>query len=235
MVDVVRSAAPVGSRLVLAGAVLYLLEWVAILTADSGVLPAPPDSAPEETLALYAGEAGALGFMAGWFSLVLIGRVLVVIGIRSVLRASGHAHPLMDLAVAAMLLGVVLEVTAYGLAAAAAVAADGGAAVAVVALDAGSSVVNTLLYGPTGMALVITVWAMWRTRDFPVALHVLGLLAGLSAVAAALASAPSMRELQDTLSFGAFLMWIWMLWTGVLLWRRRSRHASGAAVGARLA
>ena len=218
MTDHTRPAfRPTGSRLVLVGAVLYLLEFVAIFAVDPGDLPAPPGTAAEEAVAMYAGEAGALGFMAGWFSIVLLGRVLVVVGIRSYLAATGHGHPLMDLAVAAMLLGVVLEVSAYGVATAAAVAADAGA---VVALNAGATVLNSLIYGPTGVALLVTVWAMWRARAFPVVLHVLGLVAGVSGLAAGLATAPSASGVQEALSIGAIVMWVWMIWAGVVLWRR---------------
>jgi hypothetical protein len=70
----------VGTRLALSGAVLYLLEWVAII----GIRAEGPfdlGTPTGQVVPGYTGHADALAVMAGWFSIVLIGRVLFVIGV----------------------------------------------------------------------------------------------------------------------------------------------------------
>jgi hypothetical protein len=47
-----------------------------------------------------------------------------------------------------------------------------------------------------------------------------GILAGLGVVAAGLLSEPSQAGTQDSLSTFVLVMWVWMVWTGVLMWRR---------------
>jgi hypothetical protein len=61
---------------------------------------------------------------------------------------------------------------------------------------------------------------MLRSGLFNRVLAVLGLLAGASLVAAGLASEPARAGLQDTLTTGTIVAWIFMLWTGATLWRK---------------
>lgn len=116
----------VGNRRVLAGAIFYLLEWVAIIGA--GVVgvneTATVGTSPQDLLDSYSGHVAAVAFMAGWFAIALLGRVLVFVGLRSALADSGRSHPPMDCAVVAPAVSVTLEVAAYGVATAAADLAD---------------------------------------------------------------------------------------------------------------
>ena len=109
----------VGNRLVLTGAVLYLLEWVAIIGGGIAV-PLGPGTAQREVVDAYSGHANSIGWASGWFSVVLIGRIIFVVGLRAGLVASGRPQPLLDVAVAAMTAGVVLEVVTYAMTTAAA-------------------------------------------------------------------------------------------------------------------
>src|SRR3954453_10450108 len=104
----------VGNRVVLIGSVLYLLEWVAILGANFSV-PLGADATRAQLLSGYVGHEDALGWAAGWFSVVLLGRILIVTGLRAALADSGRRQPLMDFATAAMAVGVALEVATYGI------------------------------------------------------------------------------------------------------------------------
>ena len=107
------SRAPlVGNRLMLVGAVVYLLEWVAIIAANVSV-PLGADASVHALVTGYAGRANALGWAAGWFSVVLVGRILIMVGLRTSLRMSlgmslgdsGRPHALMDVAVSSGLAG----------------------------------------------------------------------------------------------------------------------------------
>src|SRR4051812_441194 len=98
----------VGNRVVLIGAVLYLLEWVAIFAANLSV-PVGADATGSQLANGSIGHEDALGWAAGWFSVVLLGRILIVTGLRSALADSGRRQPLMDFAIAAMALRVGLE------------------------------------------------------------------------------------------------------------------------------
>lgn len=219
----------VGNRIVLVGAVLYLLEWVAIITGNISA-PLGADHSPGAVLAAYAGHAQMFGWAAGWFSVVLLGRVLIVSGMRTALRDSGRPQPLMDVAVAAMAVGVALEVATYALVAGLSwLAAHGGTAVQLRALDAAAFYVNQMLWGPTGVALLCCGVAMWRSGLFPRALTWLGLLSGAVLVLVAVAlQAPRFTGLSGALTSVAVLFWVWMLWTGVLLWTRSARPAERA-------
>src|SRR4051794_31335435 len=104
----------VGNRLVLAGSVLYLLEWVAIVAASVDA-PVGAATGGHDLASTYAGHAQALGWAAGWFSVVLLGRILIMTGLRAALVASGRPSPLMDLAVAAMVVSVALEIATYAI------------------------------------------------------------------------------------------------------------------------
>ena len=210
-----------GNRWVLTGAVLYLLEWVAILTTKMGV-PVGAGTSAGKILHAYAGHTEAFAWAAGWFSVVLLGRVLIVTGLRTALVDSGRPHPLMDLAVVAMAASVVVEVATYAVTAGAAWTLDhGGSDATVRGLDAAAFMLNQMVYGPLGVAVLCSAWAMWRSTLFPRALCVVGLLAGGGGTLLGLAfSAPGMSGAAGPLSAAVPLFWIWMLWTGVVLWRR---------------
>jgi hypothetical protein len=213
----------VGNRLVLAGAVLYLLEWVAIIAGNIGV-PLGAAASATHVMAGYSGHANTFGWAAGWFSVVLLGRVVLMIGLRSALADSGRPQRLMDIAVAAMAVSVTLEVVTYALVAGTSWAAgQPGAQAATRVLDAASFEMNVMIYGPLGVSLLCAGAAMLRSTLFGRVLPALALVAGFLSTLIGLALAsPSLVGAEGALSSAALLMWIWMLWTGVVLWRAPS-------------
>lgn len=219
----------VGNRYLLAGAVLYLLEWVAIVAVGvSGVGAMIGRDLTEQDLSrAYAGNVDVIAFMSGWFAVVLLGRVLVFIGLRRSLVDSGRPSTLMDLAVVAAAASVLLETASYGLVVAAAgLAVDHPAGM--VALHEAALALNLLLGGGLGVAILCASHAMTRSGLFPVALVVVGWLAGAGAVGAQLTIGPSLSAVSDALQASVMLFWLWMLWLGVLLWRHTPRKPAPA-------
>jgi len=232
-----RSSDLAGNRLVLAGAALYLLEWVAIVLAGVGV-PLGATASARDVVAGYTGHTQALGWAAGWFSVVLLGRVLLMVGLRSALVRSGRSHPLMDAAVVAMAVSVALEVVVYAVAAGASWSlAHGGSLAATRALDAVAFEVNETIYGPLGVSVLCAAVAMWRSELFSRVLAGLGVASGAVFTALGVAFvAPRFAAVADALSSAALLLWIWMIWTGVVAWRARQAvshagHAVPAVLG----
>lgn len=217
-----RADAIVGNRWMLVGGVVYLLEWVAIVGgAVAGVSNSAVRGLPvSDMLDSYAGHADVVAFMAGWFAVCLLGRILIFIGLRQSLEDSGYRHPLMDLAVVASAVSVTVEIAAYGLSMIAAAFAHSGDRASAQALDQAGAGVNLMLAGGLGVALLCSVYCTWRAGVFPVVLNVVGLVGGLAAVGAQLTLPPSWQALNDVLYVAPLFLWIWMLWGGVLLWRR---------------
>ena len=227
------SAGLVGTRLAMAGTVLYLLEWVAII-GSSPAGPYGPGTATSQLLSDYSSHAGRAGTAAAWFSIVLIGRVLFVAAVRSSLRAQPRLLPVLDLALAAMAVGVVLEVTTYAVdAATARMAADGAGGAVVSALDQTAYWTNLLIAGPLGVAVLATSAAMLRSGWYAGWLCWLGLGSGVVWLATALiggvtyGTGDGTGALDPAEGVGALSLWVWMLATGVVLWRAR-RGTSGA-------
>lgn len=210
-----------GNWIVLTGTLLYLSELVGIGLAGASRLPTKPATPPGEVLHRYAGHASGVAFLVGWLALVVIGRVLVIVGLRDSLRRSGHAPAWLDLAVIAMTLGVAFEVAGQGMAAGAAALAGAANDTAALALDRGGVYVQSAFLAPTGLAVLLAGAAMLRSRLFPRILVAIGLIAGILLLAAGLLNLPGQATLQDNLTVGTVVMWIWMLWTGILLARRR--------------
>src|SRR2546423_10727363 len=133
----------VGNRIALVGTVMYFLEWVAIVSIPS----VPTDKLGQNPAAIVAayGHPKAIGVAAGWFSVVLFGRVIFALGLRDAFRGLRRERLFANIAVAAMALSVAIEVISFGMTAAAAWVADaGGNQGAVVSLDAASEVVFQL-------------------------------------------------------------------------------------------
>lgn len=224
-VSAARRDAPLGNRLALAGAVLYLLEWVAIIAA-SPPGPLGPGTGTAEVVDAYSEHAGAAAFSAAWFAVCLVGRVMYMAGLKASLRERPRELPLLDLAVAAMAISVALEIAAYSVAAGAArLAADGADDGLVVALDGAGYWLNLVLWGPLGVSVLASGAAMLRSRLFPSWLCWLALVAGLAALVGCVSTAVTAGEggagLSDAVtSVAALGMWVWMIVTGVQLWRR---------------
>ena len=179
-----------GNRLVLIGTALYLLEWVAIIAAGVAV-PVGPDQSASDLSSAYEGRADALGWAAGWFSVTLLGRILLIVGVRASLRDSNRPQRLMDLAVAAMAVGVSVEIATYGLAAGASWAVDEGADPADLRiLDSALLALNQMLFGPTGVAVLCAGLAMLASKLFHPGLCWLGIVSGAALTAAVRSSSP---------------------------------------------
>ena len=220
----------VGNRWVLVGAIVYLLEWVAIIWAGlvgvDALVTRGTDGA--DLQASYDGHADAVASMAGWFAVVLLGRVLVFIGLRHAFAESGYRHPLLDLAVVAAAASVVLEIASYGLAAAAADRAEAGEQAQAALLDQAGSGLNLMIAGGLGVAVAATSWCMRQSRLFSAPLAVLGLIAGVLIVATQLMVAPSLESVFEVLFASVLLFWVWMIWAGVVCWRRTPRRQAAA-------
>jgi hypothetical protein len=219
-----------GNRLVLTGAVLYLLEWVAIIAAGVSI-PVGASASAHDVISAYAGHANAIGWAAGWFCVVEVGRILVMVGLRAALRDVGRLRPLLDVAVVAMAVSVALEIVVYAVAAGGAWSLDnGGSSDVVRVLDAASYQLNQTIYGPLGVAMLCAGWVMWKSGAFNRVLPVLALVAGtLFTLLGLVFVAPRFSGVAQALSAGAILMWIWMVWTGVVLWRARPDSGSANA------
>src|SRR3954447_6542841 len=215
----------IGNRLVLIGAVLYLLEWVAIFAANLSI-PLGADATGSQLASGYVGHEDALGWAAGWFSVVLLGRILIVTGLRAALVDSGRRQPLMDFATAAMAVGVTLEVATYGIVAGTSWAGSHGASTGELRiLDSVAFAVSGMVWGPTGIAILSCAVAMWRSRLFPRVLVIMGIAAGgLLTLLGAVFLAPRYVDVASALMIAPALFWIWMLWTGVLLWRQSEKR-----------
>ena len=217
----------IGNRLALAGTVLYFLEWVGI-----PFLPAtlPTDRLghnPAATVADYAHHPATIAFVAGWFSVVLLGRIVFVAGLRRALIDSGRERALADVALVVMAVSVTIEVLAYGLVAAGAwlerAHASGNS---VVALDTAGSVTDELIFGPIGVSVVEASLAMLLSRLFPRWLTWLGLIGGLLLTVAGIIASSAQGATGTWHSIGSalggvpvFATWIWIIATSVILWR----------------
>jgi hypothetical protein len=215
----------VGNRWVLVGGIGYLLEWVAIIWVGAlGVgETVVRGTSWEALLDSYVGHQDAVTTMAGWFAVVLLFRILLFIGLRQALADSGYRHPLMDFAVAAAAVSVTLEIASYGIGASASWLAQSGEEDAMLALDQAGAGINLMLAGGLGVAIVCAAYCMWSSRLFPMVLNVIGLVSGIAIVGGQLSIAPSMQTLFDILYAFPILFWVWMLWAGVLCWRRTPR------------
>ncbi len=222
----------VGNRVMLTGAVLYLLEWVAIIAAGS-TGPADPESSPRAVFDVYASHPRAVGFMAGWLSVVLLGRIVLMLGLRAALRAAGRPLLVMDVAVLAMAASVFFEIVAYAVVAAgAAVASRGGSPDLVGGLDAVAALLNAMIFAPLGVAVGLGAVAMWRSALFPRWIPPLGALGGVLLVIGGLLSgagyihAGALRDVSNVGMAGVPFFWLWMLAGGVFLFRRAPHGAS---------
>ena len=222
-----------GNWFVLAGAVLYLLEWAAIIPAgDSG--PSDPGLKSEKVLALYTGHPTAVAFLAGWVSIVLIGRVLIILGIRSALRSVGEDDTLVLFAAAAMTLSVAMEVVSEtAVAVATVLSARSGDPGLIRAFDTFGGLAFTMVFGPIGIAVATTAWVMLRSRAFPPWICVVGLVGGAFGILSGVSGAPgylhdgTARTIFGVGQVGVPLFWLWMLATGIFLVRRIRRPAPG--------
>lgn len=218
----------VGNRWTLVGAIVYLLEWVAIVGFRPGNTPTT-FLKPDAVVAMYTSHVSAVAVAASWYSLVLLGRILFTVGIRDSLKRSGADTLLADFAVAAMAVSVILEIASYALAGAAGqLAHNGGEPAAVVGVDAAGGWLNIMLFAPLGVSILAAAVAQMRSGLFPAWLTWLGVASGLVntvlgvVVGPALAAGPGPFQTVQMLALATLGFWVWMLTTGILLFRRAS-------------
>ncbi|GAC1504282.1 MAG: hypothetical protein NVS1B3_00680 [Candidatus Dormibacteraceae bacterium] len=224
-----RSGRLNGNRLALIGAIVYLLEWVGIAAARTGV-PAGPGHVGitnSQIVALYAGHFGGVALLASWLSLVLLGRIAFAASLRFALRRSGADSPLMDLAVGAMATSVIVNISAYAVAAGAAqVANTGGSPAMVVALDAAANWLDMVIIAPLGVSILCSALAMLRSGLFARWISWLGLVSGVAGTVLGVLMGPAFVaggtffSVVSVLNLSIIGFWIWMLATGIVLFRR---------------
>src|SRR5438067_859309 len=225
-----------GNRLVLAGAVLYFMEWILIAIAPS----LPTDKLgkhPASIAAAYAHHPARTALLAGWLSVVLLGRVLFVAGLRDALRDIPRVRVLLDWAFGAMVLSVAIEIVDYALVASGAWLAHAGAAQAtIVALDTAGTVLFLMVFGPVGVSVLAASLAMRGSRLLPAWLCWGGLVGGglltVGGIVAAGAQGASgtFHDVGGALgSVRVASVWIWLVATGVVVWRAPASPRRAAA------
>ena len=137
---------------------------------------------------------------------------------------------LADFAVAAMAVSVILEIASYALAGAAGqLAHNGGEPAAVVGVDAAGGWLNIMIFAPLGVSILAAAVAQMRSGLFPAWLTWLGVASGLVntvlgvVVGPALAAGPGPFQTVQMLALATLGFWVWMLTTGILLFRRASQ------------
>jgi hypothetical protein len=225
-----RTDGLVGNGLVLVAVVLYLCEFVGIIASHVHPMPTVP-GAGTSLRTTYAGQAGATGFLVGWYALVLPGRVLIVLAMRQALLASaaerltGAWRSALDWTVPLMGIGVVAELV-HACVNAGTAAAVGHDTSTAFALDRVAHYLLVTVYGPSGLALTIIGVSAWRSGVFPrILAGVLTALGVVQTLNGALLSAPSTASLQDGLTVLNLLLFVVLIWLGVLVFRHRPRAA----------
>lgn len=221
----------IGNRLALVGAIVYLLEWVAILGANMGDVPAPHGAKLAEILATYSTHGTGLAIAASWFSLVLLGRILFVSGLREGLRRSGAQTLLADFAIAAMAVSVALEIAAFAVAAGGAQATERGAGQSIaVGIDAVANWLDMAIWPPFAVSILTASLGMLASRLFAAWLSWLGIVVGVLSCIYGLLLGPAfavgggLYDASQSLGLVAVVAWIWMLATGVVLFRAAGRQ-----------
>jgi hypothetical protein len=91
-----------------------------------------------------------------------------------------------------------------------------------------------MVFGPLGLAVLLTAWSMLRSRAFPPWICVVGTLGGALLVMTGLAAGPgylhegTARTLVGIGQIGVPLFWLWMLATGIFLFRRTASPSTAA-------
>lgn len=223
---------PTGNWMALAGVIAYLLEFAVFIPAGAQLfVPAGSD-----VVAHYAARATGLAVAAALLAVLLMGRVAFVAGLRAALYGSAAVRPLVDLALAAMVVSVALEVGALGLAAGTGRLASSGADEAAVVGAYGAIAGLYVGVFPTfGLSVLLASAAMLGARAFRLWLPVLGLVSGAVLMASGVADAVLYAESGSQEGTIGPIGWlgavVWMLATGVILlqrWRASSAHRATA-------
>jgi hypothetical protein len=211
----------VGNRLALAGAIWYLLEIPLVFPFVSGTLPPPVKTA--ELIAYYSAHKSNLMIGVAVGSVVWLGRIAFFAGARASLHRTAGVRALADLGLGVMVLSVVMEVGGAALTAAAGqMAAGGGDAAGIVALDYASAALASVAIQATAVAIAATSLAQVISRQFPPWLGWLGLASGVLGIASSLFMTATALDPQRAPYLTLWILgwWIWMVATGVVLFRR---------------
>jgi len=208
-----------GNRVALAGAILYLLEWAFIV--PSGVRVPPAGTGPAEIAAAYTAQAPGIAFLIAGLSVALLGRVAFAAGLRNALRQTNETRALGDFAFGAMAASVILELVGEAVRGATGrMAAQGADPVVLAALHESFRGMSYMVYSALGLSIAVASLAMLLSREFPRWLAPLGLATGVLWIGAGFYSALANNSIGGVTGF-AFLGWvIWLLATGVILFRR---------------
>jgi hypothetical protein len=228
MVEEPRAA---GNRLALVGAIWYLLEIPVLFPFVSATAPSPVKAA--ELLTYYSAQKTNLLIGAAGASVVLLGRIAFSAGARASLRRTAGVRGLADLALGAMVLSVVLEIAMTMLfAAAGRMAAGHGEQGGVVAIHYAADTIGFAVFPAIGVAVAATSLAQIISGEFPRWLGWLGLVDGVIGIATsafAVATAQNLVEGSSPIGVWLFGFWIWMIATGIVLFRRTGRRATPPA------
>jgi hypothetical protein len=225
-----RRSELVGNRLALIGTIVYFLEWIAIV-----IIPDVPTSKlgadSTAVVDVYKQHPQRIGFAAGWWALVLLGRVAFAAGLRNALRVSPRQLPLADFALGAMIVSVAIEIASSALMASAAWLARSGADPSgIAAIDAAADVLFTLVFVLFGVSVFTGALAMLLSGLFRRWIPWIGLVGGALVVAsgvvasATLGTSGTLHDLGNPIAVP--LMWIWMIVTSIVLFRARPRGAA---------
>ncbi|MGN6576201.1 MAG: hypothetical protein ACTHKG_10960 [Nocardioides sp.] len=230
------STGPEGNRVALAGALLYLGEWVVLALFRAGG-PVLPESVQGRALVeAYTSDPGNQSVTAGALGIVLLGRLGFAAGVVGALWRVGRSQALLAWALAAMVVSVVVEIACYGIAGAAGWRADHGAGVEeLTSLNALAMWLDGLLFGPFGLSVALLAVVMLRSAAFARWLCWVGLVSGACLVVYGpfsvrwLTMTGTTASVVDTLStLGIVGSWVWMLTTGVVLFRRTPGRLTSA-------
>jgi hypothetical protein len=208
-----------GNRLALVGAVLYLLEWAFII--PSGVRVPRPGSSAEQIAAAYVTQpSSGYALLFAGLSVVLLGRIAFIAGLRNALRQTKTTRALADFAFGAMTASVVLEIAGEALRwTASRTAAKGADTLTVFALHESFTALTFTVGVALGMAILAGSLAMLLSSEFPRWLGVFGLVAGALFVGYSFTGA--LTGALPNVGGVPWLAWVvWLLCTGLILFRR---------------
>lgn len=220
------------SRLALLGVIIYLLEFAFIIPFYKE--PPGAGSTNSQLADFYAANHTSILIYVVGVSAAILGRILFAAVLRDVLRHVARTRVLMDLAFGLVVVGVTVESISLGLEGVAASMGTYGSEppVAVAAaLQSVSPNVGIPLTITFGFFAAVASLAMISSRLFPHWIGWGGLVGGIVyALSVALHLAPD----NGVLSMGQFVGWllivVWMLATGIVLFRRaRSQRSVSSA------
>jgi hypothetical protein len=222
-----------GNRLALVGAIWYLLEIPLVLPFVGGTPPSPVKAA--ELATFYSAHENRLLIGLAFAGVVLLGRIAFSAGARASLQRTAGVRALADLALGSMVLSVVLEIGSTALQAAAGrMAAGGGDPAGVVSLHYAYATVGFVAVQATAAAVAATALAQVISRQFPRWLGWLGLVAGILGIASSALLTAGGLDPQSApyLTLWILGFWIWMVATGVVLFRRTPGRQSAQPASA---